>query len=972
MTPERWQQVKELFHSALEIAPEKRATFLEKECAGHNSLRREVESLLSAHERSGSFINTPAYVAAAEALSEDVAQLSAGARLGSYEVIKSLGRGGMGEVYLAEDERLGRKVALKLLPAAFTQSTERLKRFEREARAASSLNHPNIITIYEIGEEDGKHFIATEFIDGETLRERIRRASLKLEEALDTGLQVASALSAAHDEGIIHRDIKPENIMVRADRLVKVLDFGLVKLDAQEAVDSEAATHAIIKTSSGIIMGTAAYMSPEQARGLSVDARTDIWSLGCVLYEMVTGQSPFAGPTSGDTIVKILEHEPPSLSEAMPDAPVELQRIIRKALRKDREERYQSVKDLLVDLKNLKREPEHTTSPESSPSFFGGMRGRKGIITGALALLITAAIAVGVYKFLQRNSTATMQSKVADATVVLKTTQLTTWPGLDLYPSLSPDGNAVAYVSDHNGAFEIYVKPLTPGARELQLTSDGGQDFQPAWSPDGKFIAYYSKGRGIWVVPASGGTAKQLTEFGGHPAWSPDGSRIAFQSAPGTALDATATGVPGPPAALWIIPSQGGEARPLTQAGNPPGGHGNPSWSPDGKRIVFVVSDASSHIDIWNISADGTGLAQVTNRKNWLYDPIYAPDGEHIYYGGVSDSGSFVLYKLRVAPTNGEAVGEPVEITNTGLARIKNLTISADGKKLAYSAPMMKGNLSSISLSTVSNEATGAPLPITQDSSYRKNRPIFSPDGQKIAYVEFRGGANQDIWVMDTDGKNPTQLTTDPAVDWSPSWFPDNDRVAFESNRQGKKMIWTVSLKSGREKLLVDPGRDLGWPQVSPDGKLISFNSIESGTTNIWVMPVEGGQPVQLTSEKLAGFACWSPDSKFLAFEIAQDDSSQVAIIANNGGMLTQLTFNQGQNWPGGFSPGGDKIVFAGERNGVWNIYWVSRTTREEKQLTNYTKLNSYVRYPTWSPDGKLIVYEHSESAANIWLMELK
>jgi len=557
-------------------------------------------------------------------------------------------------------------------------------------------------------------------------------------------------------------------------------------------------------------------------------------------------------------------------------------------------------------------------------------------------------------------------------TGVLRNMQVTTWPGLDAYPTLAPDGNSIAYSSDHNGSFEIYVRPLTPGANEIQITSDGQQNFQPAWSPDGKLIAYYSKKRGgIWEVPASGGTAKQLTEFGSRPAWSPDGSLLAFQSYGLTDLSATSIGAISP-STLWIVPTRGGDPRPVTQIGNPPGGHGAPSWSPDGSRIVFVASDANVST-MWTVSVKENELKRITGSRDLFYDPIYSPDGEHIYYGGVSEQGSFLLYKLRVSHSSGEAVGEPVEVANTGLMRIKNLTISADGKRIAYSAPMMMGGILSIPLSAGSSEATGAPVSLTQGTNYRKGLPTFSPDGRRIAYVDFRGGINQDVWVMDADGKNPLQLTTDPAIDWAPSWFPDNDRIAFQSNRQGRQAFWSISTKSGKETLLVDPGLAVAFPMLSPDGKQIAFNSTKSGTINVWVVPVEGGEPRQLTFDsEQEGWPCISPDGRLIGFQMKRGENTHIMVMPADGGTPMQLTFDQGQSWPHGWSPDGDKIVFAGQRNDVWNVFWVSRATKERKQMTTNSKLNAYVRYPAWSPLGNQIAYEYSESIGNIWLLELK
>jgi serine/threonine-protein kinase len=355
MTPERWRRVDELFHSALEREPAQRAAFVREACAGDEALQREIEKLIAAHEKDGSFIDSPAY-ADTELLIDDQAVLIAGQRLGSYKVVTHIGSGGMGEVYLAEDIRLGRKVALKLLRAEFTANKERLRRFQQEARAASSLNHPNILTIHEIGQNDSLHFMATEYVEGETLRQRLTGAGMQLGEALDVSVQVASALAAAHEAGIVHRDIKPENIMVRRDGYAKVLDFGLAKLIQPKAADTGAATLPKVETQPGIVMGTVSYMSPEQARGLTVDARTDIFSLGVMLYEMVGGRAPFEGETPSDVLVSLLDKEPVPLSSYSPGVPTQLQRIVGKSLHKEREERYQVIKDLLIDLKSLRDE----------------------------------------------------------------------------------------------------------------------------------------------------------------------------------------------------------------------------------------------------------------------------------------------------------------------------------------------------------------------------------------------------------------------------------------------------------------------------------------------------------------------------------------------------------------------------------------------------------------------------------------
>ena len=364
----RWSDVERLYHAALEREASLRADFLAEICAGDEALRLKVESLLAYEEQAKDFIEAPAYEYAAELFAETQAEIAIGECLGPYRILRPIGAGGMGEVYLARDTKLGRRVALKLLPAQFTTDADRVRRFEQEARGAAALNHPNIITIHDVGDVNGVHFIATEFIEGQTLRQQMMNGEMSISIAIDIAAQVAAALAAAHEAGIIHRDIKPENVMVRPDGLVKVLDFGLAKLTeggqedkgTRRKGENPLASLSLLPplSSTGVVMGTARYMSPEQARGLKVDARTDIFSLGVALYEMVAGNAPFTGPSACDVIAALLEHEPVPLTRNSPEAPAELERIVSKALRKDREERYQTINDMLVELKGLKRELE--------------------------------------------------------------------------------------------------------------------------------------------------------------------------------------------------------------------------------------------------------------------------------------------------------------------------------------------------------------------------------------------------------------------------------------------------------------------------------------------------------------------------------------------------------------------------------------------------------------------------------------
>ncbi|MBA2339793.1 MAG: PD40 domain-containing protein [Pyrinomonadaceae bacterium] len=998
MGRENVQQIKEIFNAALERAPGERAQFLAEECAGDDETRRAVENLLSSLESAGDSLKQPAIAKFAELAADDSTQLQNGQIVSHYKILEFLSAGGMGEVYLAQDVKLNRRVALKLLPLQFTSDAQRAHRFEQEAQAASALNHPNIITIYEIGEMDNNsHFIAAEYIEGATLRQHIAREKFNLREILEIAIQTASALAAAHAAGIIHRDIKPENIMLRPDALVKILDFGLAKLTEihRAAIDGESPTLIKNSTESGMILGTVRYMSPEQARGLSVDARTDIFSLGVVLYEMITGQAPFAGESNADTLAAILNKDQLPFAHYSLDVPQELQRIVGKMLRKERDERYQTMKDALGDLKDLRNELQmqdrrerssanmeshHATlavkttqdatakgSDESearttvnATQISSQNKSRRRGVAIALGLVLTVLLAAGVWLFRARQNSFSTVS-------VQKVAQITSWSGLDDFPSMSPDGNAVAYCSDHNGSFEIYVKQLTPGAKEIQLTADGGQNFQPAWSPDGQRIAYYSKQRGgIWVIPASGGEARQITDFGSHPAWSPDGKQIAFQSYPLNDLGAYARNALSP-STLWLVAANGGEPKQLTQIGNPPGGHGSPSFSPDGKRIVFEVDDYINE-SVWTISINGDDAKQITQKGS--YEPVYAPDGKSILY---TLSG---VYQVRVNPDTNEPVGEPSQIAGIGgvTSAVRRVSFSADGKRIAYSALTRRESLSSIRLQINSSEVEGAPVPLVQNTNERSNFPTFSPDGKRIAFTSCNvGGTGCDIWLMNADGSNQIQLTTNESGELMPSWFPDMQQVAYISKRTGHWTLWAINLNTKREKMLLDLTDDI-YARLSPDGKQIVFTLTRNGgVINVWTASLAGGEPKQLTFDKeMMGFPAWSPDGKYIALQMKRGDDTHIMIMPSAGGTPEQLTFDKGQSWIYAWSPDGDKILFAGFRNGLWNVRWVSRSTKKQQQLTNYTKLNSFVRYPSWSPKGDQIVYEYSETTGNIWVADLK
>ncbi|HEX8747712.1 MAG TPA: hypothetical protein VF717_10980, partial [Pyrinomonadaceae bacterium] len=599
-----------------------------------------------------------------------------------------------------------------------------------------------------------------------------------------------------------------------------------------------------------------------------------------------------------------------------------------------------------------------------------------------LALFVPAAVFIVSllgYRYLSRRSVEQnfrQTSNTSTAPALLKARQVTSWAGLDVFPSFSPDGNAIVYSSDHTGSFEVYIKQLTPGGREIQLTSDGQQNLQPVWSRDGKLIAYHSNKRGgIWVVPAYGGMPRQLTDFGSHPAWSYDSSRIAFQSQTAVDFQINAPGFQ-PPSTIWTVAAEGGAPQQLTREGAPAGGHGSPCWSPDGRRITFVVvMGGTITTQLWSVLSDGTNPKILTaGRKSSSsnFDPVYAPDGRSLYFTGTTGGRGWGVLKLPISPETGEAAGEPQIVKETGWTIFRNLQISADGKRLAHGALDMTSHLWSVQLSP-SGEAVGQPTVLTQDTTFRKSSPAISPDGKRIAFQRFVVGENHDIWLMDADGKNPTQLTTGSGSELFANWFPQGDKVAFLSVEQNQPpTIRAIDVQTGKVETLLSPGRETSFLQLSPDGKSFAFNFMDNGVTNVWTISLEDKEPSQLTfSKEMAGFPRWSPDSRFIVFEARENNSSHLMIVPREGGEPKQLTFSAGPTFTGGWSPDGSRISFAGNRNSAWNIWWVAREGGE-KQVTNNTKLNVFVRYPVWSPLGNQIVFEYAEVKGNIWITDLE
>jgi Tol biopolymer transport system component/DNA-binding winged helix-turn-helix (wHTH) protein len=590
--------------------------------------------------------------------------------------------------------------------------------------------------------------------------------------------------------------------------------------------------------------------------------------------------------------------------------------------------------------------------------------GHRRLLLAGLTLVVLCALGGLGWRLLK-----TPRVPAGETLDVSSLVQVTSSTGLDIDPALSPDGSLLAYSSNQSGNYEIYVKPLSPGSREVQLTADGGQNFQPAWSPDGKQIAYHSqKHGGIWMIPVLGGTTRLLSDFGSRPEWSPDGTMIAFQSM--ETVDLGVTAFPAmPPSIIWTVTVPGGALKQLTQPGNPAGGHGAPVWSPDGTRIAFSTTN-TSFSEIWSMTA--TGGAPQRMIGNGVFGQVYAPNGNALYFTK-GFGPTFLLMRVALSPA-GAIAGAPELIENTGQTLYAHLHFSANGKIATFSRLSAVNDLQSVHISAGTGEAIGEPEALTHDTNGRKTGPLFSPDGKTIAYSIFQVGEHWAVWLMDPDGKNARPAAAEQDIAIFQGWFPDSRRIAYIVHDNGHNTLESMDVVSGKKQALRELSVANSTMRLSPDGKQIAYNIEQSGAQNIWLVPVDSGPPRQLTFDKdFVAFPSWSPDGNFLACEAARNGGTQIVVVPSSGGTPLQLTADQGgDNWPHGWSPDGDKVLFAGRRDGVWNIWWVSRRTRQEKQVTHYTMNNTYVRYPTWSPHGDQIVYEYAETTGNIWTMRVK
>lgn len=825
--------------------------------------------------------------------------LTVGEKFLRYKVLSFIGGGGMGEVYLAKDQQLERKIAIKVLGKKFGHLNDNsLERFVQEARAASALNHPNIITIYEIGEHDGSPYIASEFIEGITLHDKLARRALTVPEILNIAIQIAEALTAAHTAGIIHRDIKPENIMIREDGYVKVLDFGLAKLteDPRRSVEAEADTKQMMVTDPGIILGTVSYMSPEQTRGKSIDARTDIWSLGVVIYEMLSGRRPFTGESSSDVIAAILKSDPPPMTTGDTNGiPGSLERIVNRTLRKDREERYQHIKDLLIDLKDFRRDHDSSKFTDSGMlhqtdgNAGGGSTGDtappgkttdplrattrsikeslvtqfrlRPLLSGLLLAATLAAVVVGgvaLARMIRRTGElGAFQS--------MRFTRLTSSGNLEGgLVAISKDGRYVAYVVNDGGKQSLWVRQAT-GDGNAQVIPSADTDYSGiTFSNDGNYIFCTANVNGrssVYSVTTLGGTPRTIIENATGPiSISADGSRIAFVRG-GREIIVTA--------------QDGSNSRTISTAEGSDA-YNFAVWSDDNSIFAAAYFAADNRLHLLKISASD-GSSSEPFKRSWLFVngiSILPDNGDILLVARDTDTLYSQIWLL------GQASGNISRITND-ISNYKGLSVGEDGKTLVT---IKEDKL--INIWTADGSRPDNARRVTTEVGREEGLSgiAWTPSG-KILYTA-RIPAMQDIWVVDpSDGTN-RQLTFNVGSNYSPTVSPDGRTIVFISDRSGNVNLWKMGIDGQDPVQLTDTPGNEGQPAFTRDGRFILYYYVDDKRQiSVWKVPVEGGEPTRLTGPGVSRPNV-SPDGTTFAcrYGVGNGPASKIGIFPIEGG----------------------------------------------------------------------------------------
>jgi serine/threonine protein kinase/Tol biopolymer transport system component len=861
MTPERWEQVRAMLAGALERAPADRAAYLDQ-ISNEPALRREVESLLAHESEAERFLEAPALEVAAKMLGNyGPDQSLIGAKIGSYQILSLLGAGGMGEVYKAQDTKLGRNVAIKVLPAAFVHDPERLSRFQREARVLAALNHPNIATIYGLEQSDGVHFLIMELVPGETLADRVKSGPMPMEEALKIAVQIAEALEAAHEKNIIHRDLKPANVKVTPEGKVKVLDFGLAKAFAGNSAEdlSHALTFTAMGTEEGRILGTPAYMSPEQSRGKATDKRTDIWAFGCVLYELLTARQAFPGETLSDTIAAVLDSEP-DWQSLPPTTPSKIRDSLRRSLMKERDRRLRDIGDARIEIEEALAGPKDAAPTQAGVPVRAitqrKSRERPGWPIAAIAIII-AALVLGAFAYFRKvpQDAQTIRFFVSPPETWTLTRQL----GLTGSPpnplAVSPDGHRIALVAtSRDGRTLLWVRSLdTLNAQPLAGTEGAARPF---WSPDSRFLAFFADGK-LKKIDVSGGPPLTLCDApddrGG--AWSQDGV-IVFAPRTDSALQKVSDSGGTPIAATVLAP---GEA------------HRGPVFLPDGRHFLYRAKMDRGTGLIYIASLDSTDRKLLSNADSGTY--VYT-EGYLLFLQGTTLMAQPLDARHLVLAGDAFPIAEQIQVQSAAGPGFGLFSASSSGV-LAYQT-----GTGTTASQLVWFDRTGKQIGILGDSATYAEL-VLSPDEKRVS-VSISDGQQRDIWAYDVARGLRTRITFDPADELNSVWSSDGTRLVFNSRRKGHLDLYQkASSGAGTEEVLLEDDRDKSPQSWSPDGRFILYTSSGPPTgDDLFVLPLSGDRkPVPFLQTPFNEYdGQFSPDGRWVAYVSDESGKDEVYV----------------------------------------------------------------------------------------------
>lgn len=875
-----------------------------------------------------------------------IMELRSGTRLGDYEIVAAIGAGGMGQVYRASDRRLRRDVAIKVLPERDAQT---IARFKREARAAASLSHPNILEVYQFGFDDGVPYLVTELLEGETLRQLVGRGDLQWRRAVEIAIEISEGLAAAHAKGIVHRDLKPENVFVTGDGRVKILDFGLARLEIVTTVSDSSSTAML--TTPGTVMGTLTYMSPEQLRGERADAASDLFALGSVLHEMIGGRPVFARSTSPETLSAILRDEPPDLKAIRPEIPAELAAIVTRCLDKEKGRRYHSAHDLAFDLKRQIHE-----QPVAK-------RGRTVWPISVSLAIVAAIVASSSYLLIGRRER--VQNTPPAPAASKRLTQLTSAKSVEQFPSWGPDGTSLVYSRETADLRKIFMKSVSD-SNERQLTRGDFDDIQPAWSPDGKTILFVRSqkpgvrvaqsdvfaeydGGDIWTLDAVSGMERRVLRNASQPAWSVDGSRIAF-AAPWSG-----------PHRIWISDSRGHNTQQVTTDTSEAVEHISPKWSPDGTRIVFQHIDRTQ-FDIRIVNLANKELMSLTSDATLDMNPLWTPSGRAVLFSSYR-GGGINVWRIRLDAA-GKPAAPPEQLT-TGAGQDIDLDLSRDGKRLAFATLRQNADLWRLAVSP-EGTARGEPEELVA-TTREDSRGAASADSNAVAFNSDRGG-EMNIWVRTLEDGVDRQVTSGPGGDFQPDWSPDGSRIVFFSGRAGSIDIWEVTLATGALRRLTSGAASETHAFYSPDGGRLAYMSDADGRLELWVMNADGSGQRQLTRTGISvHFLRWTRDGSSIYFQSLADSTPRLMSVPAGGGD-PQPTQPVAGGYHFSFSPDRSRIMdVLGHRT-----LWVSpMQSGKPEKVFEFDDREVRIDYPSWSPDGKWVIFDRLRpEGGDIWMLE--